>query len=261
MSDFLKQILVSTREDLEVRRRTLPLADLKAAVLSRQPRTADVFREALATPGISVIAEVKRASPSKGDIRPELDVAAVVGAYETGGARAVSVLTEERFFKGSLDDLRQARAVTSLPIIRKDFVIDDYQVWEAAAAGADAVLLIVAALTPSELGHLLETAAAAGLASLVEVHTAADLAVALAAEASLVGINNRDLSSFKVSLQTTLDMIDSVPEGVVVVSESGIGGREDVVSLAAAGVDAVLIGEMLMRSADPATKLREITSI
>lgn len=258
MSDFLKQILVSTREDLEARRRRHPLADLKAAAAVRQ-RTPDAFLHALAAPGISVIAEVKRASPSKGDIRPDLDVAAVVGAYEAGGARAISVLTEERYFKGSLDDLRQARAVTSLPIIRKDFVIDDYQIWEAAAAGADAVLLIVAALDPQTLGRLMATATAAGLTALVEVHTAAELAVALGENASLVGINNRDLTSFNVSLQTTLDMIDSVPEGVVVVSESGIGGRDDVIRLAGAGVDAVLIGEALMRSADPAQKIRELS--
>ncbi|MHB0866109.1 MAG: indole-3-glycerol phosphate synthase TrpC [Thermoleophilia bacterium] len=258
MSDFLKQILVSTREDLEVRRRRRPLADLRAAAAAQQ-RTPDAFLQALAAPGISVIAEVKRASPSKGDIRPDLDVAAVVGAYESGGARAISVLTEERFFKGSLDDLRQVRAVTSLPVIRKDFVIDDYQIWEAAAAGADAVLLIVAALDPRTLRHLMATADAAGLTALVEVHTAAELAVALGENVSLVGINNRDLTSFNVTLQTTLDMIDSVPEGVVVVSESGIGGREDVVRLAGAGVDAVLIGETLMRSADPAQKIRELS--
>lgn len=216
------------------------------------------MREAIAAPGISVIAEIKRASPSKGDIRPDLDVAATVRAYESGGARAVSVLTEERYFKGSLDDLRQARAATSLPIIRKDFVIDGYQVWEAAEAGADAVLLIVAALSKPRLQELMATATTAGLAALVEVHTAAELAVALAAGVRLVGINNRDLSSFQVSLQTTVDMIESVPEGVLVVSESGIGGREDVDRLARAGVDAVLIGETLMRSTDLTQKLREI---
>lgn len=258
MSDFLQQILISTREDLQARRQSRPLADLKTRAASRQPRTGNALREAIAAPGISVIAEIKRASPSKGDIRPDLDVAATVRAYELGGARAVSVLTEERYFKGSLDDLRQARAATSLPIIRKDFVIDAYQVWEAAEAGADAVLLIVAALSPPRLQELMATAATAGLAALVEVHTAAELAVALAAGVRLVGINNRDLSSFQVSLETTVHMIESVPEGVLVVSESGIGGREDVVRLARAGVDAVLIGETLMRSTDLTQKLREI---
>jgi indole-3-glycerol phosphate synthase len=205
-----------------------------------------------------MIAEVKRASPSKGDIRPNLDVAAVVSAYEQAGARAISILTEERHFKGSLMDLRQARQASGLPLLRKDFIIDPYQVWEAAEAGADAILLIVAALKLKQLKELYDEATAAGLECLFEVHKRDELKTALAAGAALVGINNRDLKTFKVNLETTLNLIEFVPKMVPVVSESGIKSSNDVARLAQAGVAAILVGEVLMLSQDPGEKVREL---
>lgn len=258
MAGFLEKILTTTRHDLEERKKIIPLDKLKADIA---PRQAGAFRRAIAATGVSVIAEIKRASPSLGDIRPGLNVSQIAREYEEGGARAISVLTEERHFKGSLDDLREARSVSELPILRKDFILDPYQVWEAARAGADAVLLIVAALTPASLGDLADEAREAGLDTLVEVHTPAELQTALAANAPIIGINNRDLTTFEVNLQTTLDMIKSVPDGVSIVSESGIKNPEDVRRLEQSGVDAILVGETLMRSDNPAGKLKELLAI
>lgn len=265
MAEFLEKILASTREDLGVRMRRRNLAAVKSAVeeLHPRPRPRSLIK-AVRAPGMSVIAEVKRASPSKGDIRPDLDVAEVASLYERAGASAISVLTEERYFKGSLDDLRAARQACGLPVLRKDFIIDPYQIWEAAEAGADAILLIVAALSSSQLDHLLAESVVAAVDCLVEVHNAEELEIAKLALGSglpaAIGINNRDLRTFEVHLETTLNLIKSVPEGMSVVSESGIRNREDVDTLAAAGVKAVLIGETLMRSPDPGAKLRELLS-
>ncbi len=263
MTEFLEKILATTREDVEARKNRHPLAEIRSTAESQSESRRSLI-DAIMAPGISVIAEIKRASPSKGDIRPGLDVAEIAAAYERAGAGAISVLTEERFFKGNLDDLRAARAACELPILRKDFIIDPYQVWEAAAAGADAILLIVAALSRWELDELLDEAADAGLECLVEVHNekeyeTAFLSGVIGPQAAL-GINNRDLRTFKVDLETTLNLIKSVPEGTPVVSESGIGGRDDVVRLAAAGVQAILVGESLMRSPDPGAKLKELLS-
>lgn len=258
MAEFLEKILATTREDLESRKRRHSLEELKQTIDSGRVRRS--LATALDTPGISVIAEIKRASPSKGDIRPRLDVARIAAAYEAAGAAAISVLTEERHFRGSLEDLRTARGACNLPLLRKDFIIDPYQVWEAAAAGADAVLLIVAALSRDELDALQREAAAAGLECLVETHSPPELETALAIGARVVGINNRDLKTFNVTLQTTLDMIGLVPEGVLVVSESGIATSDDVARLARAGVGAVLVGETLMRSDDPGAGLRRLLS-
>lgn len=265
MAEFLEKILAFTREDLAVRMSRRNLDAVKSAVEELQPgATRRSLVEAVRLPGISVIAEVKRASPSKGDIRPDLDVAEIVSLYERAGASAISVLTEERHFKGSLDDLRAARRACNLPLLRKDFIIDPYQIWEAAEAGADAILLIVAALSPAQLDHLLEEAVIAGLDCLVEVHNAEELEIAKLALGSgppaAIGINNRNLRTFEVDLETTLNLIKSLPEGMSVVSESGIRNREDIDTLTAAGVNAVLIGETLMRSPDPGAKLRELIS-
>lgn len=191
-------------------------------------------------------------------IRPDLDVARTVAAYEAAGARAVSVLTEEKYFHGSLDDLATARSACQLPLLRKDFIIDPYQVWEAAAAGADAILLIVAALEPGRLRELQEEAGAAGLECLVEVHDREELETAIESEARLVGINNRNLKTFVVDLDTTANLIDSVPDKVLIVSESGISTRADISRLCRLGVDAVLIGEALMRGDDPGSAVREM---
>ncbi len=258
MAEFLEKILSTTREDLDARKSGLPLEELKKSV--DPGREKHSLAAAVSAPGVSVIAEVKRASPSKGEIRPGLDVGEVVKAYKSAGAAAVSVLTEERHFHGSLEDLRIARGACGLPILRKDFIIDPYQVWEAAAAGADAVLLIVAALDENDLDALQKEAVAAGLECLVETHNPAELEIALRSGAGLIGINNRDLRTFKVSLQTTLNMIGLIPDGVSIVSESGIATGADVAKLSQAGVNAVLVGETLMRSADPGAGLRELLS-
>lgn len=212
-------------------------------------------------PGLSVIAEVKRRSPSKGDLALGLDPATQAELYSAGGAAAVSVLTEPAFFGGSNDDLVAVREACPLPVLRKDFTVSAAQVWEARAIGADAVLLIVAALTDDELLRFLGEAADAGLAALVEVHTGAEAERALAAGATLIGVNNRDLATFTVDLGTA-ERVAPLLDGVVRVAESGIGDPQDAARMARAGYDAVLVGESLVRSEDPAGligRLREVT--
>jgi len=211
-------------------------------------------------PGVSVIAEHKRRSPSAGTIREGITVHELVCAYERGGAAALSILTEPRHFGGSLEDLREARAATDLPILRKDFVVDHYQLYEAAAAGADAVLLIVAALEPADLRSLHQEARGIDLDVLVEVHDEHELERALDVEAEIIGINNRDLTDFSVDLDRTFELLADVPAGKTVVSESGINSREQVEELERVGIDAVLIGELLMRAPDPEVRLRELRS-
>lgn len=209
------------------------------------------FAAALRRPGeVALLAEIKRRSPSAGPIREDVEPGQVARWYRAGGAAAVSVLTDELYFGGSLDALRAARAAVDLPILRKDFVVDPVQIWEARAAGADAVLLIVRALTPGDLRMLLAEAEAAGLDVLVEVHDRAELAVALGAGATLVGVNNRDLRTFTTDLGITHSLAPEVPPGVTLVAESGIRTASDIRSLGEAGVDAVLVGESLMRRTD-----------
>jgi len=217
------------------------------------------FKEALVRPGLSVIAEFKRGSPSAGAIAPDADVATVVGFYERGGAAAISVITDEPNFHGSLADLEQARAATVLPILRKDFIVDPYQLWEAVIAGADAALLIVAALADEDLNLLWEEAGALDLDCLVEVHDEGDLERALAIDADVIGINNRDLRTLDVDIRTTAELITDVPAGKTVVAESGYSERNQIEELDRIGVDAVLVGETLMRSADPESVVRELT--
>jgi indole-3-glycerol phosphate synthase len=254
----LARILAETRAELERRKRDRPLGEHAPA--PRGPAPTRRFREALRGEGVGVIAEFKRRSPSAGSLRAAPDLGAIVGAYERGGAVAVSVLTESPNFGGSLEDLRTARASCSLPLLRKDFVVDDYQLHEAVAAGADAVLLIVAALEPAELAALHARAGELGLDVLVEVHDRAELERALALEAPIVGINNRDLRDFSVDLARTETLLEHVPAGVTVISESGIAGAEQVRRLEARGVAGVLVGESLMRAADPAAALRALLS-
>jgi indole-3-glycerol phosphate synthase len=208
-----------------------------------------------------VIAEFKRRSPSLGDIRPDADIAAQVAAYERGGAAALSVLTDTRHFGGSLDDLRAARAAATLPIIRKDFIVDPYQLYEAAVHGADAVLLIVRALSDRELAALHDEARALDLDCLVEVHDAEELERALELDAEVIGINNRDLDEQRVDIQTTFELMPDVPAGKTVVAESGISGREELYELERVGVDAVLIGGALMTSEDPELTTRQLTGL
>jgi indole-3-glycerol phosphate synthase len=208
------------------------------------------FAEALARPGLSVIAEHKRRSPSAGPIREDVSLEGVVAAYERGGAAALSILTEGPNFGGELDDLRAARQATALPLLRKDFIVDSYQITEAVLAGADAVLLIVAALTAAELAALHEQALGVGLSALVEVHDLAELEVAAGAGARIIGINNRDLTTLAVDTGRTFELLPHVPEGVLTVAESGYSRPEQLSELTTAGVDGVLVGEALMRSED-----------
>jgi indole-3-glycerol phosphate synthase len=207
---------------------------------------------ALRTPGLSVIAEVKRRSPSAGPIDPDLDPAVRAAAYERGGAAAISVLTEPEHFGGSMTDLTRARRAVALPVLRKDFVLHPAQIWEARAGGADAVLLIAAVLEDAELAAMLRTANRAGVAALVEVHTAEEGRRAAAAGAGLIGVNNRDLATFTVDLATAERLRAAIPDGAVAVAESGVSSPEAAARMAAAGYDAVLVGEALVRSADPA---------
>jgi indole-3-glycerol phosphate synthase len=254
--DVLARIVAGTREAVQRRRRELPEEELRrrAAETARRRRPwaqEQRLRGALAHRGMSVIAEFKRRSPSAGDLREAAPLREIVAAYERGGAAALSVLTEEEHFGGSLDDLREARAACDLPILRKDFVVDEYQLHEAVEAGADAVLLIVAALADGELRDLDAAAHELGLEVLVEVHDRDELTRALAMGPALLGINNRDLRDFSVDVGRTLELLADVPDGVLVVAESGISERAQLEELAAAGVSAVLVGELLMRAGDP----------
>jgi indole-3-glycerol phosphate synthase len=248
LSNVLERIVGATREDLERRRSATPLARLEAA-LEQRPEGRP-FGEALAAPGISVIAEHKRRSPSAGTIREGASVADIVGAYERGGAAAISVLTEERHFGGSLEDLQAAVAATELPVLRKDFILDAYQLYESAAAGADAILLVVAVLDHDELYELYREARGLDLDVLVEVHDEEELERALDVDADILGINNRDLGDFSVDIERTYELLSDVPAGKTVVSESGYSTREQLEDLDRVGVDAVLIGETLMRAED-----------
>ena len=253
----LERIVESTRREVQHRREAVPLAALEQQVIARGDDRP--FAEALVHPGVSVIAEHKRRSPSAGAIRDGATVAEVVCAYERAGAAALSILTEGPHFGGSLDDLREARAATRLPILRKDFVVDHYQLFESAAVGADAILLIVAALEPRELHRLHAEALALDLDVLVEVHDARELEVALELDADLIGINNRDLTDFTVDLQRTFELLSDIPAGKTVVSESGIAMRDQLDELERVGVDAVLVGEALMRADDVEAACRALT--
>ncbi len=210
-------------------------------------------------PELSIIAEFKRRSPSAGDIAADRDISTQVRGYEAGGAAALSILTDETHFGGSLDDIRSARAACDLPILRKDFIVDTYQLYEAAEAGADAVLLIVRALGGPELSRLQQEALSLDLDVLVEVHDEPELEVALEADAEVIGINNRDLDEQTVDIRRTYELMPDVPAGKTVVAESGISTREQLVDLEDIGVDAVLIGEALMRSENPEAAARELT--
>jgi indole-3-glycerol phosphate synthase len=247
----LEPILDSTRAELVRRRRVVSERELDRAAAHRLERDpVRPFRAALESPGLTLIAEHKRRSPSAGTIRDDLSLTEVVQAYERGGAGALSVLTEPTRFAGSLDDLRAARSASRLPILRKDFVVDSYQIHESLAAGADAILLIVAALTEAQLETLRAKAAALGLETLVEVHDRYELERACAAGAEVIGINNRNLATLDVDPRRTLELLPLVPAGSVVVSESGLHRRDQLDRLAGAGIDAVLVGEALMRALD-----------
>jgi len=254
----LDQLVEAARDDVRKRRDEVSGDQLRAQLGTRTGSRP--FKEALVRPGLAVIAEFKRGSPSAGLIDADADVAEVVGAYERGGAAAISVLTDGPHFHGSLADLERARAATALPILRKDFIVDPYQLWEAAIAGADAILLIVAALADEDLQLLWDEAATLDLDCLVEVHDEEDLERALdLLDPDVIGINNRNLRDLKVDTGTTAELVVDVPAGKTVVAESGYGDRAQIAELDRIGVDAVLIGESLMRAPDPALRVREMT--
>jgi indole-3-glycerol phosphate synthase len=251
----LERIVASTRAEVEQRKRKARADVGLGAEVEGAPGR---LREALSAPGIGVIAEIKRRSPSAGQLRATVDVPSIASAYEQGGACALSVLTEGPHFGGSLEDLRAARAACGLPILRKDFVVDPFQLHEAVTAGADAVLLIVAALPIERLAELRAKAATLALDALVEVHDERELDVALEIGAEIVGVNNRDLRDFSVDVERTFTLLERMPDGVTVVSESGIESPDQLRRLQEAGVDAVLVGEALMRAVDPRAALRAL---
>lgn len=253
---ILDEILHWKRGEIERCRAAVPLEAVQAES-DRKSAPRD-FEAALRQAGISLIAEIKRASPSKGLLRPDLDPGALAREYEIGGAAAISVLTDEHFFQGGLDHLCAVRKRVNLPALRKDFILDPYQVYQARAAGADAILLIVAALSDDALQSLHRLAKALSLAVLVEVHNAAELARALKVDPRIVGVNNRDLHTFEVDLETTARLRPLVPSEVTLVSESGVHSRADVARLETFGADAILVGEALVRAQNVEVKIREL---
>ena len=260
MKNALDDILAARRSSLHVRKAEVPIDRLRKAAAQRMELASERrdFAAALKRPGLSVIAELKQASPSRGRLRSGYLPREIAPGYESAGAAALSILTEEHFFLGSLTDLQEAREATRLPVLRKDFIFEPYQVYESAAAGADALLLIVAALREADLKSLIELAASLEMAALVEVHDEDEIDRAVAAGAGIIGINNRDLRTFEVELQTSLCLRPKIPAGCIAVSESGIGDASDLHRLHAAGFDAVLIGERLITQSDPGQALREL---
>ncbi len=259
-TDVLQAILQRKAEEVAARSAALPLAELKARAAD-MPATrgfADAIEARIAAGAPAVIAEVKKASPSRGVIRPDFDPAAIARSYAAAGAACLSVLTDIDFFQGADDYLRQAREACGLPVLRKDFTIDPYQVYEARALGADCILLIVAALPDEQLGHLAATAMGLGLDVLVEVHDIDELERAIQVPSRLLGINNRSLRSFEVSLDVTLSLREAVPRDRRLVTESGIHTAADVARMRSHGVDAFLVGEAFMREADPGAALRSL---
>jgi indole-3-glycerol phosphate synthase len=258
MSQILQQIVEEKHRELEARRAARPQAELERVCAHAAP--ARDFEAALRPPpgGVRLVAEVKRASPSRGEFTAAFDPQSLARTYAEHGAAAISVLTDEKFFKGHLDHLRAVREAVAVPLLRKDFSIDEYQLFEARAAGADAVLLIVSILDPRRLRAFLNGAKALGLGALVEAHTRAELEQALEAGAGIIGINNRDLRTFETRIETTLELLPLIPPGPIVVSESGFFSAADVRRVVAAGAHAVLVGEALVRATDVGAKVREL---
>jgi indole-3-glycerol phosphate synthase len=257
-SDLLSAIVAATRRIVEVRADRTPLHDVDRMAAAVEPRRG-IFKAALERKKpFSVIAECKRRSPSRGVLRKDYDPAAIAAGYDQAGAAAISVLTEPTFFDGSPEHLVAVRQATALPILRKDFIVDRYQILESRAAGADAILLIVAALTPEGLKSLHRTAADAGLDVLVEVHELFELPAALDAGASIIGVNHRNLRTLEVDTAISREIIDLIPEDVVAVAESGLRTANDLRSLQESGYDAFLIGERFMTTDDPGAALKDL---
>lgn len=258
--DILKRIIATKFEEIEAGATRQPLLEIRSKAESRAPTRG--FIEAIEThiaaerPGI--IAEIKKASPSKGVLREDFDVAAIAKSYADAGASCLSVLTDEQYFQGSLQNLELARNACTLPLLRKDFIVDPWQVFEARLAGADAILLIVAALGDGQLMELCMLAQDIEMDVLVEVHDADELERALRLPTPLIGINNRDLRNFETSLDTTLELLDGIPSDRTVVTESGIHATEDVARMREAGVNAFLVGEAFMRADDPGERMKQL---
>jgi len=254
--NILDRIVEKRRDSVSHRKRVLPEVALKYAVAKAGPPRD--FSAALTRDGFNVIAELKKASPSRGLIRPEYAPADLAPMVERAGAAALSVLTEEEFFLGSLADLKAARKATQIPVLRKDFIVDPWQVWEARAAGSDAFLLIVAVLEDELLRGLIELGRTLEVEPLVEVHSRGELDRAIAAGARIIGVNNRDLRDFTVRIETSLELIEAIPDECIAVSESGLRSHDDLARLRGAGFDAFLIGEHLMNATDPGAPLRAL---
>lgn len=255
--DILARIAATKRTELSERKHLLPEFERRAAANRNAHRD---FAGALSRNTPSIIAEAKQASPSKGQlsINVKFDPAAIALTYEAGGAAAMSILTDGPHFKGSLDDLIAARAAVSIPVLRKDFTLEPFHVFEAAAHGADAILLIAALLSTQDLQELRKLAESLGMCALVEVHDGIELDSAIDSGAKIIGVNNRDLRTFEVRLETSITLAERMPSGVIAVSESGIHSHEDVANLQQAGYRAFLVGEHLMRSGDPAQAIRDL---
>jgi indole-3-glycerol phosphate synthase len=256
--DLLEAIVAATQRIISVRSSEVPLAEVERRASAVDPRPG-LFKGALARAGeFNIIAECKRRSPSRGVLRADYDPAAIARSYDAGGAAAISVLTEPTFFDGTLEHLEAVRRATSLPILRKDFIVDPYQIFEARAAGADAILLIVSALPRTVLARLHAAAVAAGLDVLVEVHDLAEIPIAVDAGASIVGVNNRNLRTLAVDVEVSHQAIEAVPEGVVAVAESGLKTGGDLRALRRLGYDAFLIGERFMTAGEPGAALAQL---
>jgi indole-3-glycerol phosphate synthase len=255
----LEDILRAKREELAQREAALPRPDLESRCLALPPaRDFEAALRPVPLRRVALIAELKKASPSRGLLAPAFEPLPLAKTYAANGAACLSVLTDAKHFQGRIELLEEVRAVVALPLLRKDFILTEYQLWESRAFGADAVLLIVAALDPSRLRDLLHAAKGIGLGTLVEVHTRGELELALSVGASVIGINNRDLRTFDTTIETSLGLLPLIPPGPVRVSESGFFTRADVERVAAAGAHAVLVGEALVTAPDPGAKVREL---
>jgi len=260
MTDILRNILRRKAEEVHARSSARPLAQMRALAAAADPPRGfgEAIEQAINAKRPAVIAEVKKASPSQGVIRPHFDAAAIARSYQAGGASCLSVLTDTDFFQGHDEYLRLARGACTLPVLRKDFIIDAYQLFEARALGADCILLIVAALGDASLQEFADLGMALGMDVLVEAHNAEELERALATSATLIGINNRNLRTFETNLETTLGLHDRIPADRILVSESGIHSGADVKRLRTAGVHSFLVGEAFMRADDPGRALHEL---
>jgi len=260
MSDILKKILAVKAQEVSIARAAKPLAQMREQAVQAPPARdfAGAIRAKIAAGHPAVIAEIKKASPSKGVLRADFHPAEIAAAYARHGAACLSVLTDEQFFQGDAEFLKQARAACDIPVLRKDFMVDEYQIYQARAMGADAILLIAAALSPEQMKEFESAAHSLNMGVLVEVHDGAELDIALQLATPLIGINNRNLRTFEVSLQATLELLPRIPQGRIVVTESGILNAGDVRLMRENRVNAFLVGEAFMRAADPGKELAKV---